>query len=88
MTTYTKSIVNRGICDGQDGEVIKLVRHEIFTINQRSGERSLKAIKGTFWVTQANDLQDYLLQPGESLQINKRGKVAIEALSEACLEIN
>jgi hypothetical protein len=43
--------------------------------------------KGIIWLTQANDVKDYLLQPGDKLVINKRNSVMLQAMSEAHVSI-
>jgi hypothetical protein len=43
--------------------------------------------EGLVWVTEANNPQDYMLRPGKSMLIRKRGDVLIEALSDAEISI-
>jgi len=43
--------------------------------------------KGTLWLTQPEDLKDYLLNPGDQLVINRRQNFLIQAISEANLSI-
>lgn len=43
--------------------------------------------EGLVWVTEANNPQDYMLRPGRSMVIRKRGDVLIEALSDAEVSI-
>ena len=38
---------------------------------------------GTLWITQANDVQDYVLSAGEKMEVTKRGKVLVQAMQEA-----
>jgi hypothetical protein len=62
---------------------------------RRSFHRALKTQPGTTvvceqgiqWLTQSEDFKDYLLKPGETLVINKKGNVLIEALSTARVSI-
>lgn len=42
---------------------------------------------GLVWLTNSNDLQDYMLRPGHSMVVAKRSDVLIEALSEADITI-
>ena len=42
---------------------------------------------GVLWITRSGDLDDYVLMPGERLQINQGGKVIIEAMRESRLRI-
>ncbi len=43
--------------------------------------------QGIVWLTESNDMQDYMLKPGRSLVIRQRGEVVIEALSDAAVTI-
>jgi len=43
--------------------------------------------KGILWLTQTNDLKDYMLNPGDKLTVKKETNLLIEALSEARLSI-
>jgi hypothetical protein len=43
--------------------------------------------EGLIWITETNNPQDYMLRPGKSMVIRKRGDVLIEALSEAEVSI-
>ena len=38
---------------------------------------------GILWVTQAGDRQDYVLYPGQTMTVSKRGKVLVEAMRDA-----
>ena len=38
---------------------------------------------GILWVTQAGDCQDYVLYPGQTMKVSKRGKVLVEAMRDA-----
>jgi len=43
--------------------------------------------KGILWVTQSEDLHDYMLESGEKIVIQEKRDVLIEALSDAGLRI-
>ena len=66
-----------------------------FQLPRRSFHRALKTQPGTtvvceqgiLWLTQSEDLQDYFLQPGEQMVIEKKGNVLIEAMSAARVSI-
>lgn len=38
--------------------------------------------KGRLWITQANDLSDYVINAGESFWITRRGMVVVQALED------
>ncbi len=42
---------------------------------------------GVLWVTQANDRNDYILRPGDTMVVSKRGKVLVEAMRDADFHI-
>lgn len=43
--------------------------------------------KGIVWVTQTNDLEDYILYPGDAFVSDRRGKVIIQAMRDAAVRI-
>lgn len=43
--------------------------------------------QGILWVTQENDGQDYILNSGESFVVTRKGRVVIEAMTDAILNI-
>jgi hypothetical protein len=38
---------------------------------------------GILWLTQAGDQRDYVLSPGQTMTVTKRGKVLVEAMRDA-----
>ncbi len=45
----------------------------------------IAVFEGRVWVTQDNDLRDFVLDAGESFTIERRGRVVVQALSDASL---
>jgi hypothetical protein len=43
--------------------------------------------KGIVWVTQANDLEDHVLYPGDEFVSDRRGKVLVQAMREATVRV-
>jgi hypothetical protein len=43
--------------------------------------------QGSLWLTQSDDLTDYMLYPGDKLVVSKKSSVLVEALSEARIRI-
>jgi len=43
--------------------------------------------RGMVWITQQNDLEDYVLKPGDMFLISLRGDVVLQALQNASIEI-
>lgn len=44
--------------------------------------------KGSLWITQENDLNDYVLEKGEGFLISQRGRVVIQARKSSRLGIS
>jgi hypothetical protein len=42
----------------------------------------ITCIAGQLWVTQENDLNDYVLNPGEVFWITRTGKILVQALKD------
>lgn len=47
----------------------------------------IACLQGILWVTQQDDGQDYILNSGDRMVISRRGRVVIEAISDAILRI-
>lgn len=50
--------------------------------------RIISCLQGTVWVTQEQDLEDYILHEGESFITTVPGRVIVQALEEATISIN
>lgn len=48
--------------------------------------RRVRLIRGRAWVTIEGDPHDHILGPGEDLVIPSPGRVAVQALEEACVQ--
>ncbi|HEY3311638.1 MAG TPA: DUF2917 domain-containing protein [Anaerolineales bacterium] len=66
---------------------IKLQRREFVTAQKMAAGTTLVCEQGVLWMTRANDIQDYMLKPGDRLVLKDKSSVLIEALSEARLSI-
>jgi hypothetical protein len=66
---------------------LKLQRRGFHRVGTQKTGMTVVCEKGILWLTQSNDLRDYMLRPGDSLIINKRSHVLIEAMSEAHVSI-
>ena len=49
-------------------------------------DETIRCLKGVVWVTQQADAQDYILEPGDTFRITRRGAVVVEALQDAQLQ--
>ena len=66
---------------------LKLSSHQTMRLEGDQRWRMILCQRGMIWVTQENDLEDYVLKPGDMFLITLRGEVVIQALTDACLEI-
>ena len=48
----------------------------------------ISCLKGSIWVTQEKDLEDYILEEGESFMVTVPGRVIVQALSDARFSVN
>ncbi len=48
---------------------------------------TLYCTRGILWVTQEDDLKDYILHPGEQMIVSQRGVVVVEGLQNAALRL-
>jgi mannose-6-phosphate isomerase class I len=65
----------------------KLLPHQVQKLAKVEPGMIVVCDKGTLWLTESNDLQDYALRPGHSVIIRKKGQVLIEAVNESNLHI-
>ena len=50
--------------------------------------RIISCLEGSLWVTQEQDLEDYILGPGESFMVTVPGRVIVQALEDATFTVN
>ena len=73
--------------DAQPKTKICLQRRGLWRINHVRPGSSLSCDTGGLWVTQTGDLADYILLPGDTVTITRRGKVLVEAMRDAAFHI-
>jgi formylmethanofuran dehydrogenase subunit D len=62
---------------------ITLTQSKVWSIEgDRRGE-VINCLSGVIWITQADDLNDYILEAGDSFWVTKRGTVIVQALQNA-----
>ncbi len=66
---------------------INLHPHQVESLKDVEPGMTVVCDKGIIWLTESNDPQDYALKPGHSVIIRKKGKVLIEAVGDANLQI-
>ena len=66
---------------------LALQRRGFFRAQKTNPGTTVICEQGILWLTQSNDLKDYMLRPGDKLVVNQKSTVLIEAMSEARLSI-
>jgi Protein of unknown function (DUF2917) len=62
---------------------ITLNKSKVWSIEgDRRGE-VINCLSGVIWITQEGDLNDYILEAGDSFWVTKRGTVIVQALQDA-----
>jgi hypothetical protein len=59
----------------------------VFRLDGDQRWRVMRCQQGVIWVTQERDLQDYVLTAGETFIITQPGRVVVQALEDATIEI-
>jgi hypothetical protein len=62
---------------------IPLARHQVFTIKQSDGLRSLKVLRGTIWLTATPGNQDVLLSAQDHFALGPNAPFILEAMADA-----
>ena len=67
--------------------IIDMERKELQHLTGDHRWRMIICREGTVWITQEHDVRDYVLTSGDVFLITQPGRVLIEALEEACVEL-
>ena len=59
----------------------ELAAGEVYTLNGNHRGTHIVSLKGNLWITQQGDPVDYLIRPGETISLERKGKVVIQGLS-------
>jgi|GEM_PF-2847709 len=70
-----------------DTQVVALEAESFRRLDGDNRWRMILCTRGEIWITQERDLEDYVLKPGDIFLVTQRGKVLIEALCDALVEI-
>jgi len=65
---------------------LRLEKGQLLSLDNVRG-LGLRCLHGETWITQSDDEQDHLLEAGDSLALDRTGRVVIEALSLCRLSI-
>ena len=60
---------------------------DVFSLTGDSRWRMIVCLRGVIWITQARDMQDYVLTPGEMFLVTQPGKVVVQGLQEAAVKV-
>ena len=66
---------------------IKLTGAELLTLDIEKRRTSVVCTSGTLWLTQPGDLNDHVLEAGQSFTINKPGTVLVQGLPAGKMRI-
>jgi hypothetical protein len=61
--------------------------HQLLTLDNTHHKMAIECKEGMIWVTSAGDYRDYMLCPGKRYVPKTNGEVVIEAIDEACVDI-
>ncbi len=64
-----------------------LKRHQLLSLNEAQPKMAIECKDGVIWVTCAGEKQDYMLRPGRRYVPKTRGNIVIEAIDDACVDI-
>lgn len=66
-------------------KIVDLKAGQVWAIKGRRRRQTLLCLKGRIWVTQENDIQDYVLEKGEAFLVTRPGLVMVQAFKPACV---
>ena len=64
-----------------------LKKHQLVTLDQMQPKMAIECKTGVIWVTHSGDPRDYVLRAGRTCLPNGRGSLIIEAIDDACVDI-
>ena len=64
-----------------------LKKHQLVTVNEVQPRMAIECKEGVIWVTHAGEAQDYMLRPGRHYCPKGKGRLVIEAIADACVDI-
>lgn len=66
---------------------VELTAGDLWRMEGDNRWRMVVCRRGMIWITQECDLEDYVLTAGEMYVVTQPGKVLVQALDDACIEI-
>ncbi len=70
----------------QAAEMIFLSCRLVFRIDNHGKAMRIQGVKGTIYVTLPEDLEDYILTPGEQLTVRQRGLVLVQGFPDGAFQ--
>jgi ferric-dicitrate binding protein FerR (iron transport regulator) len=62
---------------------IRLTRNSFWSVQSRPNEIEVECREGKVWITQEGDDRDVILRAGGQFRIEKRGRVIVQAVTDA-----
>ena len=68
---------------------IELLLHprQVLNLDETQHRMAIECKSGVIWVTHSGESQDYMLRAGRRYISKTKGQIVIEAIDEACLDI-
>ncbi len=68
---------------------IELLLHprQVLNLDETQHQMAIECKSGVLWVTHSGESQDYMLRAGRRYISKTKGQIVIEAIDEACLDI-
>ncbi len=64
-----------------------LKKHQLLTLSEVQPKMAIECKEGVIWVTHSGERQDYMLRAGRHYCPKSTGSVVIEAIADACVDI-
>jgi Protein of unknown function (DUF2917) len=64
-----------------------LKKHQLLSLDETQPKIAIECKNGVIWVTHSGEGQDYMLRAGRRYEPKTQGSVVIEALDDACVDI-
>jgi hypothetical protein len=64
-----------------------LKRHNLLSLNETQPKMAIECKNGVIWVTHSGMRKDYILPAGRRYEPKTPGRVVIEAMDDACVDI-
>ena len=66
-------------------KIVDLEAGQRWALKGRRRVQTVLCLKGSIWVTQEGDFQDYVLEEGDAFLVTRPGLVLVRALKPACI---